>query len=105
MAHVIAVYLGCQARLNYFLKVVFPEVLFQSAQTFEGQRWIAFPGAKGHYFTRFFLPLIDNRRVGRDLNRSPVLLEAHSATESLIIQRADGLLESVIIGRSQDPTR
>src|ERR1700730_3084465 len=105
MAHMIAVYLGCQARLNYFLKVVFPEVLFQSAPTFEGQRWVAFPGAKGHYFARFFLPLIDNSWICRDLNCSPVLLEAHSATESLIIQRTDGLLESVIISRSQDSTR
>src|ERR1700730_12691367 len=104
MAHMIAVDLGSQTWFDYFLKVIFPEVLFQRAQTFEGQRRITFLGAKGHYFARFFLPLIDNGWICRDLNRSPVLLEAHSATESLIIQRTDGLLKGVIISRSQDPT-
>src|SRR5438132_10911867 len=85
MAHVITVYLGGQAWLDYFLQVVFPEVLLQSAQAFEGQRRLAFLGAKGHYLTRLFLPLIDDRGICRDLNRSPVLLEAHTATESLVV--------------------
>ncbi len=52
---------------------------------------------------RFFLPLIDQSGVAGDLDAAPIFLKTHPAAESLLVESADDLLESMIVRRPEQP--
>src|SRR5215469_5111697 len=103
MAGDISRYLGRQAGLDQRLEVVGPEMLFHRRDAFESSRILFILGRIGNNLTCFIFPLINQLRIACDLDAAPVFLKTHPPAKSLLVQRADYLLKSVIIRWPKQP--
>ena len=80
-------------------------MLLHRRRILEGGRFLLILRCVGNDPARFFLPLIDQNGVAGDLDAAPVFLKTHPPAESLLVESVDDFLESMIVGRPEQPSR
>src|SRR6516165_7463285 len=80
-------------------------MLLDGADIFECDWLLGRLSAVSHSFPSFLFPLVHGLSVRHDLNRAPVILEAHPSAEALLVERTKGRLEGVIVCRSKQLPR
>src|ERR1700722_9235640 len=79
-------------------------MLLHRRRVLESGRFLLILRCIGNDPARFFLPLIDQSRIARDLDAAPVFLKTHPAAESLLVESVDHFLESMIVRRAEEPS-
>src|ERR1700757_1068967 len=90
-------YLGYKTGFDQILEVISPEMLFHRRYALKSDWILLILTRIGNDLTSFLFPLINQFRIARNLDTAAVFLKTHPPAKSLLIQRANYLLKSMII--------
>src|SRR5215510_11317208 len=79
-------------------------MLFHSGWILKSNRILLVLCPKSYGPSSFFLPLLDDLRIARYLDRSPVIIKRHPPVKSLFVKGPKSRLKRVIVRRSEEFT-
>src|SRR5215469_2084093 len=94
--------LGCETGPDEARQMMGSKMLFDCCKVVKNGRILLVLCSERDSLSRFFLPLLDDLCLTRNLDGAPIIVEAHPPTEPLLVKRPQRRLESVIVGRSQN---
>src|ERR1700756_4163513 len=94
--------LRCETGADETGQMMGSKMLFDCCEVVKNGRIFLVLCSERDSLSRFFLPLLDDLRLTRNLDSAPIIVEAHPPTEPLLVERPKRRLESVIVGRSKN---